>query len=124
MSDPRPITPDEGRAEFFAVMAAIFKYWRDLPTDQLHPSDAGESEIHTRMSGFLFSLLVALDGGNAALPAFDIVPAAHPADEAYCKQQGENWWVPQSICTTSLHETFPWASLKGAAPWFSPDTSK
>lgn len=108
-SEPRAFTAEECRNMMFAHMATCLVYWRDLPADRLHAGAHGQSDLHERMEGFLFSLLVMFDGGTGNVPAFDISPAPHPDDEAYCRDTlGENWWPDGTVVNdTQMHEIFP-----------------
>jgi hypothetical protein len=109
MAEPRALTAEEMRAAMFEHMAAMLAYWRDV---ELHMKPAEQSEIQYRMEGFLFSLLVMFDGGSADLPAMAITPMPHPEDEAYCRDQGENWWSEEEINDTQMHEVFPWKKCR------------
>jgi len=109
MSEPRALTPEEMRAEMFGTMAALLKYWRDLPNPFIPP---GQTDLGARMEGFLFSLLVMFDGGNMGIPGLNIVPCPHEDDEAYCRDQGENWWTEKVINDTQMHEVFPWKTVR------------
>lgn len=108
---PRAITPEEGRAEFFDTVTALFKYWETLPTDQLILKP-GQTELNSRMSGFLFSLFNVIDGSNMSLPAFNIVACPHPDDRQYCIDNGENYWEGVIINDDPLHEVFDWSKLE------------
>lgn len=109
MTEPRAMTPEEMRAEMFDHMAGMLAYWRDADLS-MKPKE--RSEIQYRMECFLFSLLVMFDGGSAALPSFAIAPMPHPEDEAYCRDQGENWWTEEKINDTQMHEVFPWEKCR------------
>lgn len=110
MTEPRAMTAEEARTEFFDHTAAIFRYWRDV---DLRSKPADQTELQYRMEGFLFSFFVMFDGGSAAMPGFNITPAPHPDDEDYCRAEGTNWWpVEVVINDTQLHEIFPWEKLR------------
>lgn len=111
---PRAFTADECRTMMFEHMASSLVYWRDLPVDRLSFRNGEQSELHARMEGFLFSLLVMFDGGSANLPAFDISPAPHPGDEAYCRDTlRENWWSASIVINdTQMHKEFPWEKCR------------
>ena len=70
-------------------------YWRDLPEAQLLAGTPHGDHIQERLSGFLFSVLVAIDG-SASLPGFDIVP------------RNDDEWPSGSINSdVELHAVFP-----------------
>jgi hypothetical protein len=68
-----PLTPFEARQRLFQHLAAMVAYWRDLPEAQLLAGNPDGDPIQERLTGFLFSTLVAIDGGSA-LPGFDLMP--------------------------------------------------
>lgn len=108
--EPRAFTADECRDMMFEHMASCLVYWRDLPADRFSLRDGERSELHARMEGFLFSLLVMFDGGSGNIPALDISPAPHPDDEGYCRDTlRANWWPEATVINdTQMHEVFPW----------------
>lgn len=92
-----PLTPFEARQRLFEHLAAMIAYWRDLPEAQLLAGNPDGDPVQERLSGFLFSTLVALDG-SAALPGFDLVP----------RDDGDGEWPTGSInADVELHAVFP-----------------
>jgi hypothetical protein len=90
------LTPFEARQRLFTHLALMVAYWRDLPEAQLLAGNPDGDPIHERLSGFLFSTLVALDG-SAALPGFDLVP-----------RDDDGEWPTGSINgDVELHAVFP-----------------
>lgn len=45
-----------------------------------------------KIRGAIFSVLAAIDGSAAALPAFNLCPAPHPDDRDYHKERGEDYY--------------------------------
>lgn len=91
---PRPMTMEEMRAEFIQHVRGTVEYWRNQDADD-------------PIGGVAFSILVAIDGMSAGLPAFDLIPRPHPDDEQYHRDEGENWWNPVSLTRQeSLHDLF------------------
>lgn len=89
------LTPYEARQRLFQHLAPMIAYWRDLPETQLLAGNPDGDPIEERLSGFLFSVLVTLDG-SAALPGFDLIPR----DDAE--------WPTSSInADVELHAVFP-----------------
>ncbi|MBB4102380.1 hypothetical protein [Allorhizobium borbori] len=89
------ISHHEARQRLFTHLAAMLAYWRDLPPEQLLRGNPDADPVHERLSGFLFSTLVAIDG-SAALPGFDLVP------------RDDNEWPTTSINeNVELHAAFP-----------------
>lgn len=62
------------------------------------------------LEGLAFSLLAAIDGANASLPAFILAPHPHEDDAAYCRRIGENWFPSgdrsEYDIAGALHERF------------------
>ena len=94
MPKAHEFTQEEVRNNFIQHVRAMIDYWSNQPGK---PRD--------RISGCAFSILVALDGGSAALPGLRVIPYPHPDDKPYCEIQGENWY-PNDGCDIagSLHE--------------------
>ncbi|CAN7331890.1 hypothetical protein [Neorhizobium tomejilense] len=93
------ITPHEARQKLFEHLAAMLLYWRDLPPEQVLAGNPQGELVHERMTGFLFSMLVAVDGG-AALPGFDLVP-----------RDDDEWPTTSINADVELHAAFPFALL-------------
>lgn len=68
------------------------------------------------LEGLAHSILVALDGENAALPSYHVIPRSVPEDINFLRAHGENWHPifnidhPYDLGGT-LHDTF-WAIRK------------
>jgi hypothetical protein len=97
MSEPRAYTPEEQRQMFLDHLKGIARYWAS-------PNLPARETLLERLEGFAFSVCTMLDGCTD-LPAFDVIPAPHPSDEAYAREQGENWWVSEPL-PGCLHEEF------------------
>ncbi len=67
------LKPHEARERLFAHLAFLVAYWRDLPDVQLLAGNPNGNPTHERLTGLLFSMLVAFDG-SSALPGFDLIP--------------------------------------------------
>lgn len=80
--EPREKTLAEVREEFLAHVRRMAKYWASQPN----------STAQERCDGLAFSILTAIDGCSAGLPAFSLVPHPHPSDKEYHQSQGENWY--------------------------------
>ena len=93
----RAKTVDEMRAEFLDHVIIMVQYWDGVD---------GKTKREA-LSGLAFSLLVALDGGCMGLPAYDLIPSPHPDDEAFAKEEGDNWYpIGTVINDCQLHELF------------------
>jgi len=64
--------------EFLDHIEHLRDYWLGKGHSNVDPNRSAED----KMNGFIFSLLVTFDGGSAALPGFDLIPAMHEDDEA------------------------------------------
>lgn len=100
MSDekPRAYTPDEMRKMVLDHMRAMVWYWESLKDDGYG--------VRERLDGLAFSFLAMLDGSSAGVPSFDLVPRPHPDDEAFHRDDGDNWW-PDGVVINDramLHE--------------------
>lgn len=89
------LTPYEARQRLFQHLAVMIAYWRDLPEAQLIAGNPDGDPVQERLSGFLFSVLVALDG-SAALPGFDLMP-----------RDDEEWPSTSINSDVELHSAFP-----------------
>lgn len=92
---PRAHTVEEMRELFLDQLDALREYW-------LNERRAPSSK--EKLEGFMHSVLVMLDGGSLAVPAFDVVPSPHPDDEHYHRAQNKNWWTPEVINDCQLHD--------------------
>lgn len=92
-----PITPHEARQRLFQHLAFLVAYWRDLPEAQVLAGNPNGNPTHERLTGLMFSMLVALDG-SSALPGFDIIP----------RNDGDGEWPTTSINgDVELHALMP-----------------
>lgn len=89
------LTPFDARQRLFQHLALMVAYWRDLPEHQLMAANPDGDPVHERLSGFLFSTLVAIDG-SSALPGFDLVP-----------REDEEWPTTSINADVELHAVFP-----------------
>lgn len=89
------LTQYEARQRLFQHLAVMVAYWRDLPEAQLLAGNPDGDPVHERLSGFLFSVLVAIDG-SAALPGFDLMP-----------RDDEEWPTASINEDVELHAVFP-----------------
>lgn len=93
MSKPRAYTAKEERAALIAHFRNMARYWATQP----------DKTAQERCDGLAFSILAALDGVAADLPAFDLVVRVHESDEAYHKEQGENWHQCGLVINGDVH---------------------
>ena len=94
MSEPRAYTPDEVRTKLLEHFKALVDYWGN-------PQYGDERR---RMEGLVFSICTALDGCSMGLPAFLVTPMPHEDDEAYHRDQGENWFPTDQPDLGMLHD--------------------
>lgn len=89
------LTPFEARQRLFTHLATMVAYWRDLPEAQLLAGNPNDDVTQQRLTGLLFSTLVALDC-SASLPGFDLMP------------RDDDEWPSTSINSdVELHAEFP-----------------
>lgn len=104
MPEPREWTAEEVRAQFLKHAWELIEYWHEQ-------TDIGEVQ---KMSGVVFSLLAVIDGCDAGMPAFGLIPSPHEEDKEYCKGEGENWYPEDTVdIGGSLHELFHKYEPKG-----------
>ncbi|KAA1237122.1 hypothetical protein FHL81_10815 [Agrobacterium tumefaciens] len=94
------LTPFEARQRLFTHLATMVAYWRDLPEAQLLAGNPDGDPIQERLSGFLFSVLVAIDG-SASLPGFDLIP-----------RDDEEWPSTSINADVELHAVFPFELIQ------------
>jgi hypothetical protein len=98
MNGPRALTPEELTEQFMDTCRATADFWAD-------PAHSPEASWPDRVRGLLHSFLVILDGGNAGLPAFDLIARPHPDDKAFHQEEGENWVADGTLVNDlMLHE--------------------
>ncbi|MFQ6238221.1 hypothetical protein [Sinorhizobium meliloti] len=88
------LTPYEARQRLFQHLAVMIAYWRNLPEAQLIAGSPDGDVTEERLTGFLFSTLVALDG-SASLPGFDLIP------------RDDDEWPSTSMRTSNSMLCFP-----------------
>lgn len=97
---PRQYTAEEVGEMFLKHVWVLIDYWDTKKENKLNA-----------LEGLAFSILSALDGESAVLPAFMVIPMPHEQDADYYISQGENWFPPydsENPCDIggSLHEKF------------------
>lgn len=102
-----PMTPHEARERLFRHLAHLVAYWRDLPDVQVLAGNPDGNPTHERLTGLMFSVLVALDG-SSALPGFDLIP----------RDDGDGEWPTGSInADVELHALMPEQILGAPLVW-------
>lgn len=92
---PRPYTEEEARAMFLDHVRGVIKYWAQLDTSR---------SIEERISGAVFSTLVALDGEAMELPGYEVRPLNDAGNTAWAKANGMNWYDEGCDIGGSLHD--------------------
>ncbi|KQZ50342.1 hypothetical protein ASD54_08800 [Rhizobium sp. Root149] len=101
-----PMTPHEARQRLFAHIAHLVTYWRDLPDVQVLAGNPNGNPTHERLTGLMFSMLVAIDG-SSALPGFDLIP-----------RDDDGEWPTESInADVELHAVMPEDLLGAPLVW-------
>jgi hypothetical protein len=102
--EPRELTKEEARKRFLETVYGIAQYWA---------KESREIDVTAKCEGVAFSILSLLDGCNGNMPGFLLIPAPHPSDKDYMKDEGEDWFrdYPESaeeydIGGNCLHELF------------------
>lgn len=96
--EPRAKTKEEVVEEFLDHIRGMITYWE---------KEDRRPDVHGKLEGLAFSILVALDGGSMDMPGFDLTPNPHPSDKECLKERGENWYEPIVINDDcQLHERF------------------
>lgn len=102
----RELTDDEVRALFLQHVWTMIGYWASEDWSNV-PEQASPRE---RLAGLAFSMLVAIDGAGAGLPAFALAPMPHPTDASYARSEGSNWFPSAGTVAHDiaggLHEHF------------------
>lgn len=93
MGEPRAYTQAEVQQMFMDHLEGVVEYWLKLEP-RLLPK--GEDPVRYRVEGVVFSILAALDGVSAELPAYSVFPCPHPDDKEFLISEGSNYY-----------ETFP-----------------
>lgn len=93
--EPRAYTEDEIRRQFLDHVWVTALYWSRAN---------GGGDALDRITGFAHSMLAAIDGAAASLPAFKLVPDPHPDDKQFHIDEGENYYPDDVDIAGSLHE--------------------
>lgn len=91
--DSREMTTEEVRDQFLNHLRCMINYWATIPAEQ---NVSNQDDSLWRVSGVVFSVLVALDGSAVSLPGFIVAPDPHPDDKKYHIENQENWW-PENL---------------------------
>src|SRR5262245_12614743 len=83
MTEPHELTHDEMQELFLNHVWTMIHYWNN---------EARAPTSMDKLTGLAHSLLAAVSGCAAALPAFALVPLPHPTDKAYHQENEDNWW--------------------------------
>jgi hypothetical protein len=94
---PRAWTASEVAEQIVEGVVGSANYWATSPS-------CGTME--ERVHGCAFSILSMLDGSTMQLPGIDLVPAPHDSDKDYHIENGENWYDPETVVSTSLHDMY------------------
>ncbi len=98
----REYTEDEVREMFLKHVWHTIKYWDELP----------QKSTTEWLEGLAFSMLAAIDGCSAGIPAFILAPLPAKEDKEYHMKEGENYFADNDDenikCDIAggLHETF------------------
>jgi hypothetical protein len=99
MAEPRAFTADEVRDQFLQHVRGIAQHWASRP----------DKTPEQRCKGAMFSMLSLLDGAAMGFPAVSLTLAPHPDDQAYCRENGDNWYESGMVFNDgedALHELF------------------
>ncbi len=105
------LTTEEVRERFLDHVRTMVHYWETVSMKQREL--VNETELHARLSGVAFSILVLLDGGTR-LPGFIVAPVPHESDKAFHQNEGSDWYPEnhriegqvQADIAGCLHELF------------------
>ena len=100
MTEPRAYTPDEVRDQLIEHVWTMIRYWGGHDGSNV----AADRPKDDCLSGLAHSILVMLDGCAMDLPAFKLQVDPHPEDEAYLREQGENFYPVGLVIEDMLHE--------------------
>lgn len=103
---PRAMTTQEMREALLEHIRSMVHYWAttDLNRPEFKAELTRRGEIRYRMEGLVHSILAMFDGCSVGIPALDITPSPHPDDEAFHRDNGDNWWVKTVINECMLHD--------------------
>lgn len=84
MTEPRQKTAEEIQDEFLRHLWHQVRYWASAKVER--------ETIEERLAGLAFGFLNMLDGTSMELPAFLLIPSAHPTDPNFRRERGEDWY--------------------------------
>jgi hypothetical protein len=94
---PRAYTREEVTEQILEGVVRNVRYWQKQPS-------CGTME--DRVEGVAFSILSMLDGSTMDIPAFNLSPDTEEDHINYCIEEGQNYYDPDTVVSTSLHELF------------------
>lgn len=89
--NPHEYSADEVLEKFLRHVERLVEYWHGI-----------DGDCRRRMEGLAFSILTALDGGAADLPAFIVAPNPHPEDKAFLQEEGCDWYPENHEVETQI----------------------
>lgn len=98
----KELTKEEVQYEFITYIKELVNYWDSVET----------KSSKEKLNGLAFSILTALDGESANLPAFIVAPEPHKDDKTFREKQGKNYYPENQSdsvkCNISgnLHSSF------------------
>jgi hypothetical protein len=84
------MTQEEVTNEFLSEMWQIVDYWGSL--DEKFRNGRGKN---WKLEGLLHSFLCLIDGGNAGMPGFLVVPDPHPSYKEQAEEEGNALYWPE-----------------------------
>ena len=94
----RELTNDEMKTHFLSYIHDLVEYWE---------KEDRTPAVRDKLEGLAFSILNAIDGGSAELPAYALIPLGNPDDIEYAISQGKNYYPEETEdIAGSLHDTF------------------
>ena len=93
-----PITEQEMKEEFIEHLRGMVDYWEK---EERTPTS------RAKLEGLAFSILATLDGDDAALPGYQLMPlASSEEDKQYLETRGEKYYPGGIDISGNLHEMF------------------
>lgn len=93
-----PITEQELKEEFIEHLRSLVDYWE---------KEDRAPTVRKKLEGLMFSILATLDGDDAKLPGYHLMPLASSEDDKqYLEEQGENYYPGGIDIAGNLHEMF------------------
>lgn len=102
----REYSAEEVKEQFLDYIRDMVRYWSKIQLSKGKGPTSQEEDIRARLDGLAFSILVALDGGAADLPNFQVMCDPHPENKPYCQEEGLNWYPEGAVLPGSLHESY------------------